>query len=119
MVTSKNSPTTDKPPGKNQSGWIQWIVLGLFVVMSFVLTYGVTIWLNQPPKAPPGMVLIAAGEFQIGTAGNTSNRNETPAHAVFLDSFWIDAHEVTNAQFQAFVDQTGYVTTAEKAPDWE
>jgi sulfatase modifying factor 1 len=31
----------------------------------------------------------------------------------------MDITEVTNAQFKAFVDATGYVTTAERAPDWE
>ncbi len=36
-----------------------------------------------------------------------------------LDGFWIDKTEVTNAQFAAFVKATGYVTTAERKPDWE
>jgi len=38
---------------------------------------------------------------------------------VKVDSFFIDEHEVTNAQFKKFVDATGYMTTAEIAPDWE
>ena len=33
--------------------------------------------------------------------------------------FWIDPTEVTNGQFQTFVQATGYVTTAERKPDWE
>lgn len=33
--------------------------------------------------------------------------------------FWMDKAEVSNAQFQEFVEATGYVTTAEKVPDWE
>jgi len=36
-----------------------------------------------------------------------------------VDGFWMDATEVTNAQFRAFVEATGYVTTAEKPPDLE
>lgn len=31
----------------------------------------------------------------------------------------MDQNEVTNAQFKRFVDATGYITTAERAPDWE
>ena len=46
-------------------------------------------------------------------------RDEYPKHEVVIDSFWMDVHEVTNAQFADFVEATGYVTTAEKAVDWE
>jgi sulfatase modifying factor 1 len=38
---------------------------------------------------------------------------------VRIDPFWIDETEVTNAQFRAFVEATGYLTTAERKPDWE
>jgi formylglycine-generating enzyme required for sulfatase activity len=46
-------------------------------------------------------------------------RNEAPIHRVRLGGFWMDEHEVTNAEFRRFVDATGYVTTAERVPDWE
>lgn len=42
---------------------------------------------------------------------------EAPAHPVAVDSFWIDAQPVTNADFADFVKATGYVTFAEIAPD--
>ena len=42
--------------------------------------------------------------------------DERPAHRVKLDGFWIDETLVTNSQFQAFVEATHYVTTAERAP---
>lgn len=45
--------------------------------------------------------------------------DEFPAHDVTVDGFWIDAHEVTNAEFRDFVEATGYVTIAERKPDWE
>ena len=38
-------------------------------------------------------------------------------HIVRVDSFWIDRHEVTNAQFREFVAATGYVTLAERGLD--
>src|SRR5205085_12353536 len=48
-----------------------------------------------------------------------STANERPAHRVRLDGFWMDEHDVTNAQFAPFVEATGYLTTAERKPDWE
>ncbi len=68
---------------------------------------------------PPGMVWVPGGEFTMGTDDATALPNERPAHRVKLDGFWIDQTCVTNAQFRAFVEATGYVTTAERAVDWE
>ena len=39
---------------------------------------------------------------------------EAPAHEVTVDGFWMQRHQVTNAQFGGFVDATGYVTVAER-----
>ena len=50
---------------------------------------------------PSDMVLIPAGEFQMGSNDNT---DEKPIHAVYIDAFYIDTYEVTNAQYKAFVD---------------
>lgn len=49
---------------------------------------------------PEGMVLIFGGEFEMGS-NNTPT--EQPVHTVHLDAFYIDQHEVTNAQYKAFV----------------
>ena len=69
--------------------------------------------------APPGMVWIHGGEFTMGTDDVRSFPNERPAHRVHVGGFWIDEHDVTNAEFAKFVEATGYVTTAERKPDWE
>ncbi|MEI6945692.1 formylglycine-generating enzyme family protein [Paraflavisolibacter sp. H34] len=69
--------------------------------------------------ARDGMVWIKGGEYVMGASDNEGRRDEYPQHRVQVDGFWMDATEVTNAQFRKFVDATGYVTTAEKAPDWE
>ena len=62
-----------------------------------------------------GMLLIPGGTFYMGGDDDQAWRDEYPKHAVVVDSFWMDVHEVTNAHFAAFVEATGYVTTAEKA----
>src|SRR5688572_31789198 len=77
---------------------------------------------TQPTSAhdrPAGMVWIAGGEFTIGTDDTNSMPNERPAHRVRVDGFWMDVHPVTNAQFREFVKASGYVTTAERKPEWE
>ena len=45
--------------------------------------------------------------------------DEFPQHKVSVDPFYLDAHEVTNAEFDEFVKATGYITVAEKDIDWE
>lgn len=59
------------------------------------------------------MIFIPAGKFQMGTDGGAAD--EKPVHEVYLDGYWIDKFELTNRQFQAFVDATKYKTVAEKA----
>lgn len=66
-----------------------------------------------------GMVSIPAGVFMMGADNEQADKDEYPKHKVVLDSFWIDEHEVTNDQFARFIESTGYVTTAERKPDWE
>jgi formylglycine-generating enzyme len=65
------------------------------------------------------MAWIPGGEFLMGSDSKMAQPNERPAHKVRIRGFWMDAHHVTNAEFRRFVDATGYVTTAEKKPDWE
>lgn len=69
--------------------------------------------------APPGMVWVPGGEFTMGTDEEAAYEAERPAHRVQIDGFWMDETEVTNDQFGKFVDATGYITVAEKKPEWE
>ena len=48
------------------------------------------------------MVLIPAGEFQMGS--NDGDGDEKPLHTVYIDGFYIDKYEVTNAQYKEFID---------------
>ncbi len=66
-----------------------------------------------------GMVWIPPGTFTMGSNAPLARPDEAPMHKVKLEGFWMDKTEVTNAQFAAFVEATGYVTTAEKAPNWD
>jgi formylglycine-generating enzyme required for sulfatase activity len=64
------------------------------------------------------MVWIPGGTFGMGADNKQSSPDEYPKHKVSVSGFWMDATEVTNAQFAAFVKATGYITTAEHKPDW-
>jgi len=73
------------------------------------------------------MVWIPGGEFSMGSddprgsicGGPDSMGDARPIHRVYVDGFWMDTTEVTNAQFQKFVKTTGYVTIAERKPTKE
>lgn len=54
---------------------------------------------------PNEMVSIPAGEFLMGTDERLPD--EGPPHKVDLPSFWIDKYEVTNLQYQHFIEQAG------------
>jgi formylglycine-generating enzyme required for sulfatase activity len=61
------------------------------------------------------MVWVPGGEFQMGGQDDLakSKPDELPVHSVALDGFYMDATEVTNAEFSRFVATTGYKTYAE------
>ena len=65
--------------------------------------------LPAPATSPPeGMVLVPGGRYRIGS--EDGDADERPAREVLLDPFFIDTHEVTNAEFARFVEATGYAT---------
>lgn len=62
------------------------------------------------------MVLLDGGEFLMGgrkTKGFPAD-GEGPVRKVKVNSFYIDRCAVTNADFAAFVDETGYETESEQ-----
>ena len=66
------------------------------------------------------MVWIPRGKFTMGTEDkNPRFFDARPEHEVYIDGFWMDETEVTNAQFARFVEATGYITVAEKKPTLE
>lgn len=68
---------------------------------------------EQGDKA--GMAFVPGGSFTMGS--DQERPEERFSHVVRVDGFWIDEHEVTNAQFAEFVTATGYVTLAERGLD--
>jgi formylglycine-generating enzyme required for sulfatase activity len=70
---------------------------------------------SPPGPAPTGMVWIPGGEFAMGST-DPAMTDAQPVHRVLVDGFWMDATEVTNRAFSAFVKATGYRTVAERTP---
>ena len=61
-------------------------------------------------------VYIPAGEFLMGS--NSGEKNAQPVHEVYLDGFWMDEHEVTAEQFQAFMEETNYSADPKNSGDY-
>ncbi|NEP42425.1 MAG: formylglycine-generating enzyme family protein [Okeania sp. SIO2H7] len=61
---------------------------------------------------PEGMVWIEGGTFDMGS--DDHYMEERSVKNVTVTSFCIDKYEVTNAEFAKFVEETGYVTVAER-----
>ena len=83
---------------------------------------------KPPGTAPKGMVWIPGGEFSMGSEGTRNGElccspaivaDSVPVHRVRVDGFWMDATDVTNAEFEKFVKATGYRTVAESPPTKE
>ena len=64
------------------------------------------------------IVLIPPADFMIGGGVELTRSDEFPKHRVIFDGLWMDEAEVTNAQLRKLVQETNYITTAERKPDW-
>lgn len=76
--------------------------------------------MNRAPVAQTetptrAMTWIPGGTFLMGS--DQHYPEEAPARRVTVDGFWIDTHPVTNRDFADFVEATGWITSAEIAPD--
>ena len=81
----------------------------------------IPVQINQPgrPGSAPheDMVWIPGGTFLMGSDDHYPE--EGPTHYVTVSGFWMDKYTVTNTQFQRFVEETDYVTVAERQPNRE
>ena len=81
------------------------IVLGVSVV--FLITLFFTMLSRPPSTSIPyvsEMAIIPAGEFQRGSDDTAAGDDEQLVRMIYLDTFYIDRYEVTNAQYKQFVD---------------
>ncbi|MGF1558006.1 MAG: formylglycine-generating enzyme family protein [Flavobacteriaceae bacterium] len=72
-------------------------------------------------QTPKGMVWIPGASFLQGAVSHDKMAmgHEKPAIPVMVNGFFMDISEVTNGDYQKFVDATGYMTVAEREIDWE
>ena len=73
--------------------------------------YGAITWETDGAE----MVLIPAGEFQMGTPARKNERS--PSYPVYVEGFYIDTHEVTLAQYEEFLKRTGHRPLPEETYD--
>ena len=72
-------------------------------------------YVRAPSTYDMDMLFVPGGTFRMGS--DRHYPEEAPSHRVTVDGFWMDRTPVTNRQFKQFVEETGYVTFAEQAPD--
>ncbi|MGH9802860.1 MAG: protein kinase domain-containing protein, partial [Blastocatellia bacterium] len=99
------------PPAVEQKSKLP-LIIG--VVVMALMAIGISAWLltrtpkppviNNSGAVPPGMISISGGEFVMGR--DDGNYYEKPARKVTIKPFYIDETEVTNSQYQEFVDAT-------------
>jgi formylglycine-generating enzyme required for sulfatase activity len=70
---------------------------------------------TPPASGPAGMAWVPGGWFWRGSDIELFP-DAAPMRKIYVDSFWMDVKHVTNRQFKAFVDETGYRTVAEQQP---
>jgi len=99
------------------------MIFGLVVVLFCACNNKEQLIKEQPENiiTPSNMVWVPGNTFTQGAKENDrlALEHEKPAHSVSVDGFFIDITEVTNASFKKFVDETHYVTTAERPIIWE
>lgn len=70
---------------------------------------------ERSPRTQPGMIWVPGGRFRMGS--DVHYPEEAPTRPVDVGGFWIDPRPVTNQDFAAFVEATGWVTIAERPAD--
>jgi len=85
--------------------------LKTFLTVMFTLLIVTTVFAQKPNIE---WANISAGTFTMGSPTSEYRTTDETQHQVTLSAFKMSRHEITVAQFKAFVDATGYVTDADK-----
>jgi sulfatase modifying factor 1 len=130
--TASAAPTAPSLPGNSLAGSsAQPAAEPMAAAMPTTSLFGPTVPNKTLPssKGPVGMVWIPGGEFSMGAqdppdmehdhVGMQATQDSRPVHRVYVDGFWMDKTDVTNAEFAKFVAATHYVTEAERTPKAE
>ncbi|HEY6083930.1 MAG TPA: formylglycine-generating enzyme family protein [Nitrospira sp.] len=87
-----------------------WVIVPLILTIGFAgICHAQLERLRKPKSAEPivapetPMVVIPEGEFTMGVDGTQALEDERPSHRAWLDTFAIDAYEVTTGQYAAFL----------------
>ncbi|CAL67052.1 formylglycine-generating enzyme family protein [Christiangramia forsetii] len=70
---------------------------------------------REDSTSTEGMIKLRGGSYMMGGNSSQARPDEFPRHKEKIDAIWVDETEVTNAEFREFVEETGYVTTAERS----
>ena len=126
-MSRRTTATPSEPLSQARPARIRWTwgvpILMLAALAAVVFLVDMKSSTGEPARTPPpgpapeGMAWIPGGTFTMGDP--TSVDNDAPWHKVTVDGFWMDTHEVTNAEFARFVAATGYKTVAERVPTKE
>jgi formylglycine-generating enzyme required for sulfatase activity len=86
-----------------------WLAVAAVAVAAAAAAWYATPGTGEPPE---DMVFVPGGTFLMGSRGDEGRVgfevgvDEMPQHPVRVRSFFIDRHEVTNAQYQRFIQAT-------------
>ncbi len=83
-----------------------------FIVAFSLLLIGCSTEVNTGWTRFPDWVIIPGGTFVFGS--NDGEEDQRPELVMSIDSFYLSATEITNRQFERFVEETNYITSAER-----
>ena len=72
----------------------------------FLAAFSFVLPAQAQDNPPANMIFIPQGYFQMGTS--SGNDDEKPMHFVYTSGFYIDKYEVSNQDYQAFMDDSDH-----------